>query len=148
MPLCLRLYGISSILLLLMAGCKTSHSDTDDPVPEKKRNDQVAGEYTGVFSCASYQGPVIGWTHSEESGTLTLTAVGDDSLRLALSAGCLFNTYRFAWDSAGSIGKPYLLWKGNTPFGLLHSWADSVLVSVPRPSSYGWLNSIFEGKKK
>ncbi|HND88459.1 MAG TPA: hypothetical protein PK971_09025 [Saprospiraceae bacterium] len=115
---------------------------------DKKRNEQAAGDYAGQFACASYGGPAAGWTLSESSGTLSLLAVGSDSLRLAVSAGCLYDTYRFGWDSLQSAGKPYLYWRGNAPYAELRSWGDSVMVSVPRPSGYGWLTSTFRGQKK
>ena len=115
---------------------------------DQNLNEKIAGSYEGQFQCANYGGPVAGWTVVESAGALELMALGQDSLRLAVGTGCLYDTYRFKYDSAVSIGKSYDFWRGDTPYGQIRSWGDSVWVSVPRPSSYGWLSSDFKGKKK
>ncbi len=140
----IRLFTSLFFLLILYICCTKSSKDEND-LPY---NQQVAGDYAGTFSCVSFLGFNQGYKTTESAGNIRLKAFGKDSLHLEMSSGCTPQGELFVWDSVGSVGKNYQIWVGRSQYGEIRSTKDSVRVSVPRLTGYGWLSQSFYGKKE
>ncbi len=118
------------------------HQD-DTPQPES-----VAGVYTGEYICTSYNG--TSYPVSHDAGSLELDMDGD-TLRLVNAGFCLYGTWDFQFDSICQAGKLYACSRWSVPnrtYSSLHYFVnfDSVIISLPIHSGYGWLGQEFRGK--
>lgn len=133
---------------LLLVKCKhaPSEENQEEPPVTIKLNEQIAGTYNGSFYCGYYNGM---YGTDVYPGTLELLAVGNDSLKVAQTVGCIYFNYAFQYDSIESVGKDYSVWQTGGPYqGMLHfAPNDSIILFVPEHFSIGWLQREFVGKK-
>ena len=114
----------------------------DNPTPAE----EVAGDYHGKFLCTTYNGQ--SWEQQEMDGVLTMQSA-NDTLIVLNSNGCVLNqATRFVFDSVISDGEPFLHFQGvNTQYSTIRFFQqnDSIAISDPWHSSYGWLGREFQG---
>ena len=133
------------IAALLFGSCLLFCCKKEPAASNLSLNQQIAGNYSGDAYCYFYM--------SNNNGpfptTAQVVAVGPDSLKVETSTACINTIQEFKFDTLFSTGITYSRWKANAPYYELYYYPDfdSILVSTPLYTSYGWQPRDFRGRK-
>jgi len=148
-------------LLILMVSslfrCKPEEVPENSPptsVDTLTLAEKIAGRYSGEYSCGTYNGQSYGSYNGAD--TLELVAVGRDTLHIVHYIGCIADYYAYIQDTIINPGAPYSTWLAynslsNLPYEFhrltYNAATDSLFISQPEHTGFGWLTRAFLGKR-